>query len=187
MQRLICIMFGLICLGVCVVLVSDGFVVAQDVRVGNARMSGLAFSDDDADDGTNGGSASAVSCPAGFIDMGNFCIEPEPRPEQLWLDAAETCTDAGYTLCHMAELTSACRLSPTVQATLPPPSPVIPPGVQLNGGEFVDSLQMTGDLIAHGVSNACLSNRSARVESHLPVAPSAVFDKRPFRCCADKR
>ena len=131
-----------------------------------------------------------VDCPVDFIDMGNFCIEPEPRPAANWLEANESCAGEGYSLCRTGQLVAACQLVPSIQAQLPEPPgpPATPYQVWKSGGEWVDGFNHPSS--PTGVDSRCwptIGGILNTIDTNAPGTPPVPNTVQPFRCCADKR
>lgn len=119
--------------------------------------------------GELGGNANAAyTCPSGYIEIADFCIQEDLAGDETWYDATEKCVeDEGARLCKAQELMAACQAEKE-------------DGVSFNDDidgdewEWVDDIANGGDaVIMFRNDNGCEDISRADITS----------DSHEFRCC----
>lgn len=104
------------------------------------------------------------TCPSGYADAGDYCIEQNERSPASWWDATVTCKNAGAQLCPLIQWYPAC--------------------IQGLASNMTNNYEWIGDMAYHVSQYHAVYIGSGSCTSGSVTPPgSSSFN---FRCCVNK-
>ncbi len=124
----------------------------------------------------NGGDISekaraAFTCPSGYIEIADFCIQSALSSDESWVDASEACSQNGKArLCKTQELMAACQAEKNDGV-------FFDDDIDGPDWEWVDDFANSGQaVVAFGNSNGCKDIGKDNI----------ITDLNKFRCCMNR-